>query len=174
MTLSCSWWHGVFVHFIANSSSEMHFKSLLKLSKSLHGSLRYRLLWTPAGQAIVCKTVLVASAQQGDSHKPLFPVPLFYHTPLSEFFALCVAPAILLKVEIPHYWSYARLQASRVSQCPLSLAPSVLDPSWSHSIVLVPGHSQGTTFPSCQCVWLALCFQVILPTRGSVMCRLWR
>lgn len=144
MTLSFSWWH-----FIANSSSEMHLKSLLKLSKNWHGSLRYSLLWTAASQGIVCKTVLVASAQQDDSHKTLFPVPhftLFCHTSLSELLCSLRFPIrVMLKVEIPHYWSYALLQASRVYFVCLSMSTaSSLAPSVSQWPKLVPLHSSGT------------------------------
>lgn len=74
MTLSFSWWHGAFVHFIANSSSEMHFKSLPKLVWEIWSPL------DPSWPSHPLQTILLVSAQQDESYNTVFPAP---HLPYS-------------------------------------------------------------------------------------------
>lgn len=103
MTLSFSWWHGAFVHFIANSSSEMYFKSLLKLARGWY----WFEIWSPldpSWPSHPLQTMLLVSAQQDESHNTAFPAP---HLPYSFL------PHVPSWPSLPFAFSHQSLARSR-------------------------------------------------------------
>lgn len=178
MTLSFSWWHGAFVHFIANSSGEMHFKSLLKLARGWYWFERYGLLWIPAGQAILCKLCYLLAPSRMRATTPCFLLLtfliLFCHTSLPDPLCPLHSPIrVLLKVEISCYWSVtARLQGPfcvslkfhsfKSSSSSFSTPQTGPTPQyWHPDIAKVPN------FPGVELFVLLLFFRPSFPSEGK-------